>query len=626
MSHSDQQPQKTGWDFGAVNAFKAVFRMAADAVYAQTVVRAQKRLEGFGMKLSEEQTQKLGGHALKLGQSMLVPIPAKDLILDLELLQIDTTVSGYAVSLSDVKLQGAEAWIYNFASWEGPTLLVRSFEIGSISLARQGVTVTGSLALKGLKVQGEGGNVLDVIATCYAGALNSVVDAEIAADNQNSGGLAVTPPAEVVQRQVTALVKSQLGTVLKAGAKAEIESLAVEVLVQYGQNVGGAKVALEGASVSGKLDGGGVEFSMPKGGAVVDLGGAVTTTNAGLTVEAVVEAEAVLNADMKLLVVGKLDVEFNVTGAYSGTPATCKGSIKIVNLGLIASTGKDSLLECIVGACGMAAMDLYAGLIGTDPGGMQAQLAITLGERIKAVLATSLTTRLKAGFDSIVVKVDAASYGQMGMKGTLNASNVNVDLDIAPDQPLGVSFEGEIDAEKIIVAWAQSRLINITSIEIGLDASGNGEVTGELILHGKEVAKFADSKLLRFLMDADDPISFKAPVAGYQLALGKIEIKIPNHKLVEFGVGKFVLDNIRVSNQGQKTSLIKGTRASIPPTLKTPLTADKTGADLGELPTSSGTDRILTPRQEGGDGAQGAINLRAWAQNVLQGKLDALLR
>ena len=62
-----------GWDFGAVEAFKSVFRRAANAVHKQTVGRAQTALIGCGLDLSDDQVQKLLLHPLKIGESFLAP-------------------------------------------------------------------------------------------------------------------------------------------------------------------------------------------------------------------------------------------------------------------------------------------------------------------------------------------------------------------------------------------------------------------------------------------------------------------------------------------------------------------------------------------------------------------------
>ncbi|MEX0340547.1 MAG: hypothetical protein AB3N11_16090, partial [Arenibacterium sp.] len=486
MVHDADPPaQQRGWDFGAVEAFKSVFNAAAKMVQDNTVGRAKQKLADNGINLSDDQMSKLTNFTLKLGESMLVPIPEDELILTVGAESAGFDLEDGHVELEDVEIVGLQFWIYSFVTWEGPTLLIEKIKLGTIVAHTNSFLVAGTVEINGIKVQSSSGNIMQAVATCLMSSAASVEN-DLPVEQQEGGEVRVVP--QNTKETIKARAYKAIMTKLTGDLKLEIASLHLEVAaltLKEGAIESTGELTLDVEHTELDI---GVDQGKPTlvAHTTIDIGGTYAAEALGVHIIAIAEGKGMVDAQTAMATVQGLKVTLKCAGSYSGEDVELDAEVLVARMDVQATSRTGNIAEVVCTACREALTHTLPSVIraqdfNTKSPAEAVKLIATaaqhdLVERAK----TGLAAELKAALSSLSVHVKRAKYGDYEASMDMKLSGVQADVGMTQAEGGGTATLGGATANLDLSATGSAKVdqatINGTLVAAGGLNAGSGTV------------------------------------------------------------------------------------------------------------------------------------------------------
>ena len=481
VHEADPPAQQRGWDFGAVEAFKSVFNSAAKLVQDNTVGRAKQKLADSGINLSDDQMSKLTNFTLKLGESMLVPVPSDELKLTTGAESANFELENGHVELEDVELVGLEFWVYSFVTWEGPTLQIEKIKLGSIVAHTDSFIVAGTVEINGIKVQASSGNITQAVATCLMNSASSVEN-ELPVEQREGGEVRVVPPE--TEETIRARAYNAIMTKLTGELKLEIASLHVEMA---GLTLKEGTVVDSTASLNLDIENTALGIGVDQGKPTVtahteiNVGGTYSTEALGVHIHADAAGKGLVDAETAMVSISNLKVSLECAGSYSGEDVELDAVVTVSRMEVQATSNTANIVDVVGTACREALTHTLPSVTRSEEfasksAGEQVKLIVTAAQHDLVTRAkTGLAGELKAVLSSLSVAVTRGKYGEYEATMDVNLSGVQADMGLQQAEGGGTAALGNVTANLDLTASGKAKVdqavVNGTVVAAGgLDA------------------------------------------------------------------------------------------------------------------------------------------------------------
>ena len=583
----------------------------ADAIWSKGADQLKSHMAGLGFQLSDDEASRLMTLATKHAATMLVPVPAEELMTTISATKFERTIDGTKIVLDQISVSDIQWWLYNFADWQGPTLKIGGLSAQTITLDRPqaagtpGLKAKLSIDIAGLEITGRG-NLLDAIATAINAAIPKGTK-EGAARQESAGEAFKNTLYGSLRNQFSGSLSAKVGSINAnlaefslgglQGASGSVSLQGLALGAGSAGGVGGAEASAAVAAVKTKFDAAKFEE---------------TIEGAHIVVEQIkvgdIQPLGVGSVRLTSFSIGSIKVDRPKVGTIP--PVSLHASLELTGLELFVDS---NIVPLVVRA-------LQASVPATPP--KDSAAAEAAGEVFKSKLIAEVRGNLagtaKAKIGALAVMVKHFRFGEItggaglsvkglavgvGSKGRLEGADVDV------------TAQGEISAQGFAEVAGKSA-IELQSVVVKLDENGTGGVTAAAVLHDKGLGKLAASSFVKLLLNKDDPVRVTLPVTGYKVMLDGFDFAIPKHAKKAWLV-KQALD-IRVSGSGAEPQF------KVSAAKKNLLTVGV--SELGVKPAQQDDTAALIPKETREGGSKGAINLRAWAEHTIQNQLDALAK
>lgn len=583
-----------------------------DAIWTKGADQLKSHMAGLGFQLSDSEASQLMALAAKHASSLLVPVPTKDLMGTISATKFERTIEGTKITLDQISVTDIQWWLYNFAEWQGPTLKIGGFSIRSATIDRPAAADKPALKAKlsldvtGLELAGKG-NLLEAVADAIGTAIPKGTPEGLA--RQEGVG-------ETFKNTLYGNLRNRFSGSLSAkigGVNATLSEFSLG-----GLQGGSGSVSLAGLAATAGSQGGGLAGTQATA-QVAQTRTAFAAAKFDETIEgAHIVIEGIKVGDIQPLGIGAIRLTSFSLGSIKvdrpkvGTtpPLSVQASLELTGLEVAVDA---NIVPLVVRA-------LQASVPQTPPadaaGGDAALEAFKT--RLTAEVRGNLTGSAKAKIGALAMIVKQLRFGDIVAGGRLSVKGL--ELGAASTGGLAaadvdVTAQGEIGVQAFVEVAGKSAL-ELQSVVVSLDGQGTGGVTANAVLHDKGLGKLADSTFVRLLLNKNDPVRVTIPINAYKVMLDGFDFAIPKHPKKAW-LAKKALD-IRVSGGGAEPQF-KVSAAS-----KNLVTAG--AGPMGMTPAQQRADPVLIPKETAAGGREGAINLRAWAEHVIQGQLDSIAR
>lgn len=332
------------------------------------------------------------------------------------------------------------------------------------------------------------------------------------------------------------------------------------------------------------------------------------------------------------LKVGRLKIDsISVTRNADPTPVSLRASLDLNGLNVQASSNIMSLI----------ASSAYLAMTAEGPPQEE------IGDRLSELLATfkanlmqrvneELTGQAGVQLDSLVVTVHEARQGNVNVSGGISGTDLALDLGVAgglEGLDVSVGASGKVELYNAVVQLGEQSVVNVSAITLDVDNQGNGTADLSFVVHGRGIAEQFSNPVVRGFVNSltkvNDPASLTVPINQYRVMLGGVAIRLPRHGRIERTIQSKLLDHIRVSNK-RYTMTWRGRRQEeIEPELRVSAGPKRvktvTAEEMGVTAEQQAENPVLIPKGTQEGGSQGAINLKAFVENVVQTRLRSLV-
>jgi hypothetical protein len=238
-----------------------------------------------------------------------------------------------------------------------------------------------------------------------------------------------------------------------------------------------------------------------------------------------------------------------------------------------------------------------------------------------------LSGSAKASLKSLQVVVHNLTFGDVKAAAIVSGQNLKVGATVSgglADAEVSADASGRLSIDDAFVQVAGKSALNVESVAFSLDEHGTGSAVAKVVLHDKGLGKLADSTIVRLFLDKNDPVQVSIPINAYKVMLGGLDFKLPSHPAAAKAAKKLL--DIRVTDKETQWLGLRGSKA-IEPTLKVSVggvnKASVTAPQMGVSAPQPADKAVLVPKGTVEGGAEGAVNIQAFVENVVQGKLRA---
>jgi hypothetical protein len=247
--------------------------------------------------------------------------------------------------------------------------------------------------------------------------------------------------------------------------------------------------------------------------------------------------------------------------------------------------------------------------------------------RMQENVRESLAGSAKASLQSLQVVVHNLTFGDVRVAAKLSGQNLKVGAETAgglAHADVSADASGRLSVDEALVEVAGKSALDVQKVAFALDEAGNGSVTAEAVLHDKGLGKLADSTFVRLFLNKNDPVKVTVPITAYKVMLAGLDFQVPKHAGVAKAAKKLL--DIRVTDK-ETQWLGLGRDKAIEPTLKVSVggvnKASATAPQIGVTAPQQAAKPVLVPKGTAEGGADGAVNMQAFVENVIQSRLLA---
>jgi hypothetical protein len=233
----------------------------------------------------------------------------------------------------------------------------------------------------------------------------------------------------------------------------------------------------------------------------------------------------------------------------------------------------------------------------------------------------------KASLQSLQVIVHNLTFGDVRAAAKISGQNLKVGVETSgglAHADVSADASGRLSIDEAIVEVAGKSALDVQKVAFTLDEHGTGSVTAEAVLHDKGLGKLADSSFVRLFLNKNDPVKVTVPITAYKVMLGGLDFQVPKHAAAAKAAKKLL--DIRVTDK-ETQWLGLGRDKAIDPTLKVSVggvnKASVTAPALGVTAPQQAAKPVLVPKGTAEGGTDGAVNMQAFVENVIQSKLLA---